>query len=410
MQKNFKLKLHNALNQLNLTDADSPALIVGGRRRNRKKRRSRNGHNRKRNKKGESIDNTPAETPESPRKIFKDRLEVSKSKQPLVSCLDIEEPVFCVYPEQKLKKSSVSDDSCDLHDDIDEDLAHMENDGCTTKYRMEGNKDLNEIASEDDLSDTDDTNDRKVLPRLHSADSGVFDDEEDWNQQSLMTPEDDDSALSDNEFDGLDHELHTENKDSTEIKGNDSDTNIDGDSNTFEKEKAPVIISADFSEVDPFLEEVERIGVDEKEEVIFDLAELKNNRLKACEEDVSPRPDNDKFQLKSSLNEPTELEDEVPHRIPLDLLSDEEDDVVLFEAGGRKDLSIICNPLYEQSLKEDTDDVSVKSYQQGFKTDFENINLIRLPATDRAAQKEMKESSPLIRKSPNDDIACCVIL
>ena len=43
MQTTFKLKLQNALNSLNFTDADSPALIVGGRRRNRKKRRTRHG-------------------------------------------------------------------------------------------------------------------------------------------------------------------------------------------------------------------------------------------------------------------------------------------------------------------------------------------------------------------------------
>lgn len=408
MQKNFKLKLQNALNQL--TDADSPALIVGGRRRNRKKRRPRNCRlNKRRNKKGESIDNTPAETPQSPRKTFIDPQEVSESKQPLVSCLDIEEPIFAVYPEPHLKKSSIVDDGKSLYNS-EESLNNKEVSGDIELHEEETREDLYNVATEDDITDTYETENRKLLPRLHSEDSGVFDDEEDWNQQNLVTFEDDDSALSDNEFDGLDNELPAENKDTIELESEESESNINGTSNTVIKKKAPEIISAEFSEVDPFLTKFEELGDDDKEDVIFDLAELKDKSLKPCEDDISPRHDNDKFQLTSSLYEPTGLEDEVPRRISLDLLSDDDEDVVLFEAGGRKELSIVCNPLYEQSLKEDADDVSVKSYQQGFKTDFENINLIRLPATDKAAQKEMKESSPLIRKTPDDEIACCVIL
>lgn len=44
MQKSLKAKLQNAVNQVtSFAGADSPALIVGGRRRNRKKRKNKNG-------------------------------------------------------------------------------------------------------------------------------------------------------------------------------------------------------------------------------------------------------------------------------------------------------------------------------------------------------------------------------
>lgn len=436
MQKTLKLKLHNALNQLNLADADSPALIVGGRRRNRKKRKSRNGTNRKRNKKGEFIDDTPAQTPESPRKTFIDHQEVSESKQSLVSCLDIEEPIFAVYPAA-LKNA----ETLDVNNSLYSSEESLNNKDLTSSSILteETEKDLEELDNDNCTVDTYETEDRKL--RHNSEDSGVFDDEEDWNKQHLVSFEDDDSALSENGFDGKDQENPTdccESIDQSEIIPQDpvsaetgkidaaweeveidnsfeevelSDENENNeDSSALVKEKAPEILSADFSEVEPFLTKFEE--PDDREDVIFDLAELQEKPLKLCHEDddISPRRDNNTFQLMSSLYEPTELEDEVPHRISLDLLSDDEDDVVLFEAGGRKELSIVCNPLYEQSLKEDTDAASVRSFQQGFKTDFDNINLIRLPATDKAAQKEIKESSPLISKTPADEIACCVIL
>jgi hypothetical protein len=43
MHQSLKLKLQHAVNQAAFADADSPALIVGGRRRNRKKRKNKNG-------------------------------------------------------------------------------------------------------------------------------------------------------------------------------------------------------------------------------------------------------------------------------------------------------------------------------------------------------------------------------
>lgn len=60
------------------------------------------------------------------------------------------------------------------------------------------------------------------------------------------------------------------------------------------------------------------------------------------------------------------------------LIDDEKDDEVLFDAGSRKELSITCNPLYEQSLKDEEDKLSIKSYQSGFKTNFDNVNHIRV--------------------------------
>lgn len=377
------------------------------------------------------MDDTPAQTPESPRKTFKDHQEVSKSKQSLVSCLDIEEPIFAVYPAA-LKKAEIPGDNNSLYSS----KGSLNNNDYKGNSKLTEDTESEDLENGDGIADTYETDDRK--PRHHSEDSGVFDDEEEWNQQHLVSFEDDDSALSENEFDGKDQESPTdrwESIDHSEVLPQDSvsaetgetdaaweEAEIDDDfedveltensedSSALVKDKAPEILSAGFSEVDPFLTKFEE--PDDREDVIFDLAELQDKTLKLCDadDDISPRHDNDTFQLTSSLYEPTGLEDEVPHRISLDLLSDDEDDVVLFEAGSRKELSIVCNPLYEQSLKEETDAASVRSFQQGFKTDFDNINLIRLPATDKAAQKEMKESSPLITKNPADEIACCVIL
>lgn len=68
----------------------------------------------------------------------------------------------------------------------------------------------------------------------------------------------------------------------------------------------------------------------------------------------------------------------MPQQIPLDLLSDDEDDVVLFDAGSRSEPGIICNPLYEQTLKEEHEATYVRSYQVGFKPDFDAVNFIRV--------------------------------
>ena len=68
----------------------------------------------------------------------------------------------------------------------------------------------------------------------------------------------------------------------------------------------------------------------------------------------------------------------MPERISLDLLSDDEDDVVLFDAGSQKEPGIICNPLYEQSLKEEQETLSAKGYQVGFRPDFDTVNFIRV--------------------------------
>lgn len=60
------------------------------------------------------------------------------------------------------------------------------------------------------------------------------------------------------------------------------------------------------------------------------------------------------------------------------LIDDDKDDEVLFDAGARRDLSITCNPLYEQSLKEEEDKLSIKSYQSGFKTNFDSVSYIQV--------------------------------
>ena len=78
---------------------------------------------------------------------------------------------------------------------------------------------------------------------------------------------------------------------------------------------------------------------------------------------------------------PTGLEGEEAIRVPLDLLIDDDDDEVLYEAGHRKELSIICNPLYDHALKEEEDSISIRSYQSGFKTNFDNINFVQVDLT-----------------------------
>lgn len=76
---------------------------------------------------------------------------------------------------------------------------------------------------------------------------------------------------------------------------------------------------------------------------------------------------------------PTELEDEVPFLLPMDLLIDDDNtDEVLYDARSKRELNITCNPLYEQSLDDEEDKLSVKTFQSGFQTNFDNVNFIQV--------------------------------
>lgn len=398
MQTTLKLKLKHALNNFNFADADSPALIVGGRRRNRKKRRPRNGQNRRKNKRGD-INDSPAETPECSRKSFAN-LDYSETKQQKVSCLDIEEPVFAVSTKENTKENAVRNVSSREENLIFEQAQtegeeiHEEKD-----VELEGFLAV-EVTNLYNLTEACENETRQTMPRHHSEDSGVFDDENDWTQLNLGTL-DDDSALSDNEE--VPEYISSEEREQcaplqiTEIVHDELSRNDKELTYKDTLEKVPT-------------EDCDHGEDNDKEDVIFDRTNLKEKILKTSDGEISPIDNNNRFQLKSVLNEPTELEDGMPQQIPLDLLSDDEDDVVLFDAGSRSEPGIICNPLYEQTLKEEHEATYVRSYQVGFKPDFDAVNFIRLPTTDKAAKKEMKESSPLIRKQSGDELPCCIIL
>lgn len=60
------------------------------------------------------------------------------------------------------------------------------------------------------------------------------------------------------------------------------------------------------------------------------------------------------------------------------LIDDDKDDEVLYDAGSKKELSITCNPLYEQTLKDEEDRLSLQTFQSGFQTNFDNVNFIQV--------------------------------
>ena len=83
----------------------------------------------------------------------------------------------------------------------------------------------------------------------------------------------------------------------------------------------------------------------------------------------------------SPVLDPTVLERDDPIQLPMDLLiHDEKDEDVIFEVNAaRRNPNITCNPLYEHSLRdEEAEKFSLKSFQSGFKTDFDNVNFIRV--------------------------------
>ena len=76
---------------------------------------------------------------------------------------------------------------------------------------------------------------------------------------------------------------------------------------------------------------------------------------------------------------PTVLEDEAPFQLPMDLLIDDDNtDEVLYDARSKRELNITCNPLYEQTLEDDEDTLSVQTFQSGFQTNFDNVNFIQV--------------------------------
>jgi len=87
------------------------------------------------------------------------------------------------------------------------------------------------------------------------------------------------------------------------------------------------------------------------------------------------------FVPPSPVLDPTVLERDDPIQLPMDLLiHDEKDEDVIFEVNAaRRNPNITCNPLYEHSLRdEEAEKFSLKSFQSGFKTDFDNVNFIRV--------------------------------
>ncbi|WAR26881.1 hypothetical protein MAR_012585 [Mya arenaria] len=115
---------------------------------------------------------------------------------------------------------------------------------------------------------------------------------------------------------------------------------------------------------------------EEEDDIIFDLSQLELNN---CEGELSAIKDLQRQTTAGSFLYPTVLESDGPIQIPMDLLiDDDKEDEVLFDASARRDLNITCNPLYEQTLKEEENDkFSLKSFQSGFQTNFDNVNFIQ---------------------------------
>ncbi|KAL4225848.1 hypothetical protein ACF0H5_013837 [Mactra antiquata] len=182
MQKSLKLKFQNAVNQIAFADGDTPALFVGGRRRNRKKRKNKNGQNKKKTKK-----ETEQEAPILLTSVTPDfeYYEDFKPRKSTVSCLDIEEPMF-IYEPVKNKQTLIT-----VQTEYDSLYNSNESLDSTKTRRDSGCEDEEKLTDDDD--DDNNSNDHveanntikdKIdetvkFPRLHSRDSGVYDDVED---------------------------------------------------------------------------------------------------------------------------------------------------------------------------------------------------------------------------------------
>lgn len=411
MHQSLKLKLQHAVNQAAFADADSPALIVGGRRRNRKKRKNKNGQTKRKQKKGaiqEAPKMTSSITPDF--EYFKDYVP----KKATITCVDIEEPMFVYEPAsntQTLFTGLSMDSLYNSNERLDSSKSRHDS-GCES-----------EAKSDDEEVSSDENNEvptKTGLPRAHSQDSGVYDDSFEVESVDVANVEDEpvedatenetnlcnlkdeieeaernitstDDNIDDNNFEEIDL---TDNKDTTELPPQ-----------TVEQKEIKIITALDhISDTQHFLNLIEG-----EDDIIFDITQLE---LNTTQDDISNISKNN-FQLKANKGSnfnPTALEDEaIPHRFPMDLLiDDDKEDEVLFDAHARKELSITCNPLYEQSLKDEDERVSIKSYQSGFQTNFDNVHYIRIPGA--ASNQTAKESSRLLRSQRDEDIACCVIL
>jgi len=451
MQKTLKAKIQNAISLQSSYDAESPALFVGGRRRNRKKRKNKNGQKKHKTRKGVATAAPPrVATPSTPDSdsAYEDLVPIYSVKRPLVSCLDIREPVFydpmtsSMFGGEELRDSvynsndslvslSSGHDSGTEHDDIKQ-------------------TDDVEITVEEVVSDK-----KGGFPRTNSRDSGVYDDgsvedagygdemvdEITDEQEEQITDDAFENSISDECFEEVfkDDDQVIECIDlPTDAEGKHlddfDDIDLADDQETVEQDNKeaidvdnvePVVFDRDTLEnireiktIEEGISIVNFVQPEDEDEIIFDLSQLEVNNT---QEGFSRMPKSKGiYKLSDILDAPTSLEDEeMPFRVPMDLLIDDDDtDEVLFEAAGKKkDLCITCNPLYEHQLREEEDRVSIKSYQGGFKTDFDNINLIQLQTTasGKTSRKPMKESSPLIKRQQagsdgDNELACCVIL
>ncbi|XP_045164485.1 clumping factor B-like isoform X2 [Mercenaria mercenaria] len=433
MQRSLKLKLQNAVNQISFADTDTPALFVGGRRRNRKKRKNKNGQAKRKNKKGTESEHPFVLTSITPDfEYYQDYVPqrpaiTSVETERPVSCLDIGEPMFIYEPEGKTQILITNPDRDSLYCSNESlDSSHSRHDsGCEQEPKSDDDFEIILDQETNADKDTEQDSHKKGFPRTHSRDSGVYDEEdEDVSVVDAGFDEEmaDDSTLSD---------ISNEEKVSCSLKDEleqaesslASTTEFDEDVSQFEEidlsedtketdikesdEQSEIKIITDINHIS-HAEHFLKLGDDDDDDdIIFDISQLE---LNTTEEDIS-NIGKENFQLKineGSIFDPTDLEEHTPQRLPMDLLiDDDKDDEVLFDAGTRKELSITCNPLYEQSLKDEEDKLSIKSYQSGFKTNFDNVNHIRIPGT--APNKSQKESSRLL-SSQDDDLACCVIL
>ncbi|XP_052284996.1 uncharacterized protein LOC127881286 isoform X2 [Dreissena polymorpha] len=436
MQKSLKLKLQYALSKP-AADAETPAVFVGGRRRNRKKRKPKHGQTKK---KRNEMSTVPPVLNRSFAPDFEYYQDVVRPAAK-VTCVDIEEPVFTEEPKQVYPTRRDSGCDEDFEDDSEPAITMntstpMLKDICRTHSRDSG------VYDGDVTIFTDDVTSDSGLPDEQTSDEGIASMvEANVSKCSAESVEhgdrrkdvQDDIADDITADDIAADENANRHLDSTEEQFDE----IDLDSE-YEDERDPTLdavpLSVELAEayaIDGVEQETAAEATDEQgnvgdnadrflkldeDEVIFDLSQLEVNNT---ERELSTierwrqqlRQNNEK---SGWIFDPTVLESDEPIQVHMDLLiDDDKDDEVLYEAGGsRRDLNITCNPLYEHTLKdEETEKISLKNFQSGFKTDFDNVNFIQIPT--KPGGKKTKESSPLLKNGESenaDEIVCCTIL
>ncbi|XP_052782256.1 uncharacterized protein LOC128218591 [Mya arenaria] len=503
MRESLKLILQHAVtNTTSHADAGAPAVFVGGRRRNRKKRKPRNGQGKKKSKVTADYKTDPQFVVTSFMPDFEYIKDVApKRKYPLVTCVDLEDPVF-VYDVTSGRKHGDKESDKDSLYNSSENLS-------TVKARLDSGCEVDMPSDNDSIDNPNvDRIKKGELSRTHSRDSGMFDDVIDDTSYDVTTAN---GQANDNDHDDIIDDDASDDVSTDDVAAADesetdegliscSDTisqaesvqnvsdvencNVDDvidNVTSLEKEERAILdeFEEQFEEIDlneekqdiieigdgylPLSEElaqaevsglktddpvardaemvsmetesgvapsqegdVARKGKDdigqlsgpdrflkleeEEDDIIFDLSQLELNN---CEGELSAIKDLQRQTTAGSFLYPTVLESDGPIQIPMDLLiDDDKEDEVLFDASARRDLNITCNPLYEQTLKEEENDkFSLKSFQSGFQTNFDNVNFIQIPTT--SASKPSKESSPLIKNRSSesaDEVACCVIL